>query len=115
MSKKELKDLDLKQVSGGAANHASYDDEYFNLLASLVVNMDQPIGSSIYSEKDFVSIKDVLNQACSAYATSNYQEVKRLLSLLLTFLDSIKPKYTNYLSIIEDIERKVNTVLNAIQ
>lgn len=117
MSKTVLKDSDLEQVSGGITitNQASYNDEYFNLLACCVAELDQPIGPSVYSESEFISIKNVLDQACSAYAQSNYQEVKRLLSLLLIFLDSIKPKYTNYLNIIEDIEGKVNTVLKYIQ
>lgn len=114
MSKTELKDLDLEQVSGGTTNQTSYNDEYFNLLACCVAELDQPIGPSIYKESEFVYIKDALNQACSAYAQSNSQEVKRLLSLLLILLDSIKSKYANYLNIIEDIERKVNTVLNNI-
>ena len=114
MSKTELKESDLKQVSGGTGNKASYDDENFNLLACCVAELDQPIGPSIYKESEFVYIKDALNQACSAYAQSNFQEVKRLLSLLLIFLDSIKSKYANYLNIIEDIEGKANTVLNNI-
>lgn len=47
MSKSELKDLDLEQVSGGKTipNQVSFNDEYFNILATISTGMDQSIKS----------------------------------------------------------------------